>query len=296
MEKAPVSVIILTYNEEANIRACLESIQSLTEEVFLVDSFSTDKTLEIAREYTEHIFQNPWSNYARQRQWALEHLPFKHDWIFFLDADERFTKPVINEITQVVNNEMQQPHYGGYYVPRKFLFLGRQIRYGGCQGGLKELRLCNRHHLSIGERAGHEVYVSNKEVSSLKEPFIHEDQKPLSAWIDRHNRYSNSRAAHLWNLQNEPAEQMQALSFSVDRKLYLKEKFRQKVWHKLPLGMRPALSFIIQYVFRFGFLDGIAGFIYHFLHAFWYPLLIDAKVLELKRNKNSLATKSITIA
>jgi glycosyltransferase involved in cell wall biosynthesis len=286
MEKAPVSVIILTYNEEANIRTCLESVQSLTEEVFLVDSFSTDKTLEIAREYTQHIFQNPWTNYARQRQWALEHLPFSHDWIFFLDADEWLTTAVINEISQVVTIEMQQPLYGGYYAPRKFLFLGRQIRYGGCQGGLKELRLCNRHHLNIGEWAGHEVYLSNKEVTSLKEPFIHEDQKPLSAWIDRHNRYSSSQAAHLWNLQNKQAVQTETSSFYLDRKLYLKQKFRQKVWNKLPLGIRPTLSFFIQYVLYLGFLDGFAGFIYHFLHTFWFRLLVDAKLFELKLNKH----------
>jgi glycosyltransferase involved in cell wall biosynthesis len=286
MKKAPVSVIILTYNEEANIRACLESVQGLTEEVFLVDSFSTDKTLEIAREYNQQTFQNPWINYARQRQWALEHLPFSHDWIFFLDADERLTQPLINEIAQVVGNEIQNPHSGGYYVPRKFMFLNRQIRWGGCQGGMKELRLCNRHHLTMGEWAGHEVYISNKEVASLKEPMIHEDKKPLSAWIDRHNRYSSSQAAHLWNLQNEQAQQMQTLTFSSDRKLYLKEKFREKFFNKLPLGMRPTLSFFIHYFFYLGFLDGVSGFIYHFLHDFWFRLLVDAKMLELKRNKN----------
>jgi glycosyltransferase involved in cell wall biosynthesis len=285
-EKAPVSIIILTYNEEANIQACLQSVQDLTEEVFLVDSFSNDKTLEIAQQYTKNIFQNPWTHYAGQRQWALQNLPFSNEWIFFLDADERFTSVLIKEITQVVNSEMQKPLKGGYYVPRKFIFLGRQIRWGGCQGGLKELRLCNRRHLSIGERAGHEVYISDKDVGSLSEPMVHEDKKPLSAWIDRHNKYSSSQALFLANSDEDQSQRMQGLNFSLDRKLYLKEKFRQNVWHKLPVGVRPALLFINKYFLRLGFLDGIAGFIYHFLHEFWFPLLVDAKLLELKNSKN----------
>lgn len=286
MEKAPVSVIILTYNEEANMQACLESVRDLTEEVFLVDSFSTDQTLEIAREYTQHIFQNPWTNYARQRQWAIANLPFTHEWLFFLDADERLTPPLKQEINRVVGEEMKTPSFGGYYVPRKFFFLGRPIRWGGCQGGLKELRFCNRRHLTIGERAGHEVYISNKKVGSLRNHMIHEDKKPLSAWIDRHNRYSSSQAAYLWDLRKGNKQQVQGLTFFSDRRLYLKEKFRQEIWNKLPVGVRPTLFFISNYFFRLGFLDGIAGFIYHFLHEFWFPLLIDAKFLELKINEH----------
>jgi glycosyltransferase involved in cell wall biosynthesis len=292
MEKTPVSIIILTYNEEANIGACLESVQDLTEEVFLVDSFSTDKTLEIARAYATKIFQNPWTHYAGQRQWALANLPLSHDWIFFLDADECLTPAIKNEITHVIHREIHKPQYGGYYVPRKFIFLGRPIRWGGCQGGLKELRLCNRYHLCIEERAGHEVYVSNLEVGFLKEPMIHEDKKPLSAWLDRHNRYSNAQAAYLWDQRKQRSQMMPGLTFSRDRRLYLKEKFRHIVWNQLPVGVRPTLLFMNKYLLRLGFLDGVAGFIYHFLHEFWFPLVIDAKLLELKVNNN---TSPITI-
>ena len=91
MEKAPVAVIILTYNEEVNIRSCLESVQDFTDEIFLVDSFSTDRTMEIAREFTDKIYQNPWVHWAHQRNWALDNLPISYEWVFFLDADERLT-------------------------------------------------------------------------------------------------------------------------------------------------------------------------------------------------------------
>ena len=148
--KIPLSIIILTFNEEDNLRACLESATDATEEIFIVDSFSNDRTLEIAREYTQKIFQNPWTHYAGQRQWALANLPFTNDWILFLDADERLTQPLKRELSQVIDQELKKPSLGGYYISRHFFFLGKRLRFGGCQDGLKEMRLCNRHHLIIG--------------------------------------------------------------------------------------------------------------------------------------------------
>lgn len=129
--------------------------------------------------------------------------------------------------------------------------------------------------------------MSNLEVGFLKEPMIHEDKKPLSAWLDRHNRYSSSQAAYLWNQERQQLQAMQGLTFSLDRRLYLKEKFRQTIWNKLPVGVRPFLLFMNKYILRLGFLDGVAGFIYHFLHEFWFPLMVDAKLLELRLTDNN---------
>lgn len=285
MAKVQVSVIILTYNEEANIKACLESVRELTEEFFIVDSNSTDATVKIARQYTDRIYQNPWTNYARQRQWALANLPLSHDWIFFVDADERLTAPLIGEIKKVVNKEKSDLSYGGYYVPRKFIFLGKWLRWG--LGELKELRLTNRHHLEIAERAGHEVYICSKPVGNLQENMIHEDLKPLSAWIERHNGYSSNNASHLWSLQKEGFKSWQVLMAGIKKSnhqssLYIKEVFRHRIWLRLPIGFRPVLQFIYKFFFCLGFLDGLRGAIYYILHDFWYPLLIDAKLLEAK--------------
>jgi glycosyltransferase involved in cell wall biosynthesis len=278
----PVSVIILTYNEEVNIAACLATIQEWTDEIFIVDSFSTDGTLTIAQPYGCKIYQNAWTHYAGQRQWALANLPFSHDWILFLDADERLTPAVKGEINQVVRQELENPRKGGYYVSRRFFFLGKHLRWGDQQAGFKELRLCNRLYLSIGERAGHEVYISQKEVGELKEPMIHEDLKPLSAWIHRHNDYSSLNAGYLWSLEHGQATSSLQVNEGADKNLYRKELVRRKVWNRLPFGFRPLILFTINYVFRVGFLDGLAGFIYIFLHDFWFQLLIDAKIMELR--------------
>lgn len=284
MGKAPLSLIILTYNEAANIRVCLESVKDFANEIFIVDSYSTDETLEVAGQYTQKIYQNPWTHYAGQRQWALANLPLANDWIFFLDADERFTPAFQEELRRKVREEISNPRLGGYYVPRRFFFLGGEIKWGGCKGSCKELRLCNRHHLTIGERAGHEMYISDLEVGYLTEPMIHEDHKPLFDWIARHNQYSTLNAEYLWALTQGKKSFATSLDREVrDVRLYWKEKFREHIWHKLPIGFRPTILFIINYFFRLGFLDGMPGFLYSFFHDVWYPLLIDAKYYEFQK-------------
>ncbi len=287
--KTPVSLVVLTYNEEANIGYCLQNAIDLTDEIFIVDSFSTDNTLEIAAQYTRNIFQHAWKSYAHQRQWTLANLPFSYQWIMFVDADEQLTRPLKQEIHNVILAEMANPRCGAYYVARKFIFLGAEIRWGGCKGGLRELRLSNREYLTIQERAGHEVYISKKAVGYLKEPMLHEDHKPLAAWIDRHNHYSTQQAEYLWASQQERHKSKNVIeeikSSGCDWRLYCKEAFRQNIWNNLPLGFRPTLFFIYNYFFRLGILDFLSGFLYHFLHDFWFPLLVDAKVLELQKTK-----------
>lgn len=283
MAKTPISIIILTYNEEPNINICLDSVKDFSDEIFIVDSYSNDKTLEISNKYTQKIYQNPWTHYAGQRRWALSNLPITNDWIIFLDADEQLTEPLKNEIHNIIKKELQCPKLGGYYVPRRFYFLGKAIRWGSLKGGSKELRLCNRHYLTIAERAGHEVYISRRPVGYLKEYMIHEDKKPLSAWIERHNRYSSSQAQYLWSvMQGRVGFVESSETKAIDRFLFWKEKFRRTVWHKLPIGFRPLMFFFVNYFLRLGFLDGFTGFIYHFLHDYWFLLLVDAKLLELR--------------
>jgi glycosyltransferase involved in cell wall biosynthesis len=281
--KIPLSIIILTFNEEDNLRACLESATDATEEIFIVDSFSNDGTLEIAREYTQKIFQNPWTHYAGQRQWALANLPFTHDWILFLDADERLTSPLKRELSQVIDQELKQPSHGGYYISRHFFFLGKRLRFGGCQDGLKEMRLCNRHHLIMEERAGHEVYISTQAVGSLREPMIHEDKKPLSAWIDRHNRYAFAHAKYRADQDRGNDLMVRLEKHAGDRRLYWKELIRKNFFHKLPILFGPTIMFCYRYFLKLGFLDGVTGFIYIFLHDYWLNLLEDAMLLEIRQ-------------
>lgn len=281
MEKAPVSVIILTYNEEANIRACLKSCRDLTEEIFIVDSFSTDKTLEIAREYTEKIHQNPWVHWALQRNWALDNLPISYEWVLFLDADERLTEGLRQEIVNIFS--ANNPSVEGYHIKRNFYFLGRWLKHGGYQADYI-LRLIKRKQArSIGSGAREYVTVLGQ-LGRLKNPMIHEDKKDLAFWIDKHNKLAMLEAEESIRIELQLGI-TDKLVYQAKRKIEHRVRIwlREKVWVRMPLFIRPLFYFFYRYIVQLGFLDGKEGLIYCFLHGLWYPFLVDAKYLELKK-------------
>jgi glycosyltransferase involved in cell wall biosynthesis len=282
MGKAPVSVIILTYNEEVNIKACLESAKNLTNEIFLVDSYSTDRTLEIAREYTEKIFQNAWVHWAHQRNWALDNLPISYEWVLFLDADERLTDGLKQEIANTLTGSYQLLE--GYYIKRKFYFMGRWLKHGGYQADYI-LRLIKRNQArSIGSGAREYVIVQG-ELGRLKNPMIHEDKKDLAFWIDKHNKLALLEAEHCVRLESKQVLSEKSV-YHAKRHIEhsLKIWLRENVWVRMPLFIRPSFYFLYRYIYQLGFLDGKEGLIYCFLHSLWYPFLVDAKYFELKKN------------
>lgn len=284
MEKAPVSVIILTYNEEVNIRACLESAKDLTDEIFIVDSFSTDRTLEIAREYTEKIYQNAWVHWAHQRNWALDNLPLNTDWVLFLDADERLTPELCQEIAETLAGK-DNPLVQGYYIKRNFYFLGRWLKHGGYKADYILRLLKKTQARSVGSGAREYVTITG-EIGRLQSPMLHEDKKELSFWIDKHNKLATLESQELLRWDNKkdltnkaPATQKRKIEHGF--KIWL----REKVWVRMPLFIRPLFYFVYRYIVQLGFLDGKEGLIYCFLHGLWYPFLVDAKYLELKATK-----------
>jgi len=283
----PVSVIILTYNEEVNIRHCLESVKYLSAEIFVVDSFSTDKTLEIAQEYTPHIYQNVWVHWAHQRNWALDNLPLSHDWVLFLDADERLTPELGAEMADTLARP--QPQMAGYFIRRNFYFLGRWLKHGGYQADYV-LRLVQKTRAhSVGSGAREYVTVTGK-LGRLEHPMIHEDKKGLSAWIDKHNCLADLEARETLNLKADQGLSSQMAGQGGQKiehgtKIWL----REKVWVRMPPLLRPLFYFGYRYIFQLGFLDGKEGLIYCFLHGFWYPFLVDSKYLELKKFKEAAA-------
>jgi glycosyltransferase involved in cell wall biosynthesis len=283
MTKAPVSVIILTFNEEANIRFCLESVQGLSDEIFIVDSFSTDQTLEIAREYTDKIFQNPWVHWAHQRNWALAHLPISNDWVLFLDADERLTDGLKQEIANTLAGNCQLLE--GYYIKRKFYFMGRWLKHGGYQADYI-LRLIKRNQArSIGSGAREYVTVQGK-LGRLKNPMIHEDKKDLALWIDKHNKLALLEAEECVRFESKQVLSNKSAYYAKGNIEHsLKIWLRENVWVRMPLFIRPSFYFFYRYIYQLGILDGKEGLIYCFLHGFWYPFLVDAKYLELKKER-----------
>lgn len=283
--KIPVSVLIPAKNEELNLPACLESV-ARADEIFVVDSQSSDRSVQICEQYGAKVVQFQFNGrWPKKKNWSLDNLPFRNDWVLIVDCDERITTELWDEIAIAIENQ----DYNGYYLNRKVFFLGKWIRYGGKYPDWN-LRLF-RHELgryenlhtedipNTGDNEVHEHVILQGNVGYLKNDMLHIDFRDIYHWLERHNRYSNWEARVYYNiLAGEDESGTIGSNFfgnAVQRKRFLK-----KIWVKLPF--KPLLRFILFYVIRLGFLDGQAGYIYARLLS-QYEYQIGVKLYELRQ-------------
>jgi glycosyltransferase involved in cell wall biosynthesis len=292
-----VSVFILTYNEEQNLEACLSSLSPWAGEIFLVDSHSTDGTLAIGERYGVHVIQHRFEGHSAQRNWALKNLSFRHEWILALDADHRVTAELSKELAELLPRAPKD--VVGYFVKRRQVFRGRWIRHGGYYPKymLKLFRRgaarCDDHEFD------YRFYVVGL-TGKLQHDLVEDNQNEasISFWIDKHNRFATEQAVEeLKRRQDATSYLLQPCFFGNpdERVLWFKQQ-----WYRLPLFVRPFLYFFYRYVLRFGFLDGKQGFIFHFLQAFWFRLLVDIKLEELaarngRRSPNTVDKKAFEV-
>jgi len=285
--KIPVSVLIPAKNEESNLPACLESV-SRAAEIFVVDSQSEDRSIEICESYGAQVVQFHFNGrWPKKKNWSLENLPFNHEWVLIVDCDERITPELWDEIAIAI----QDPNYAGYYLNRRVYFLGKWIRHGGkypdwnlrlfkhAAGRYENLGTENIRN--TGDNEVHEHVIVDPQVGKvgyLKEDMLHIDFRDIFQWLARHNRYSNWEAQVYLNLLEGRGEQGtiggNLFGDSVQRKRALK-----KIWVRLPF--KPTLRFLLFYVLRLGFLDGRAGYIYGRLLS-QYEYHIGVKLYELR--------------
>ena len=284
-EKAPVSVIIPVKNEERNIAACLESVL-WADEAWVVDSGSTDRTVEIARRYTDRIACFEFKGgFPKKKNWALEHLPFRNEWILIVDADERVMPELEREIRALL--EKSPIEDDGYYINRRLIFLGRWIKHCGWYPSWN-LRLF-KHKLgryekleteeveNTGDVEVHEHVVLKGRAGYLKSDLLHEDFKSIFHFVERHNRYSNWDARVYANLARGIGSS-QVIDASFFGSPLERKRFIKKLWVKVPA--RPLLRFIWMYFLRLGFLDGKPGFIFCTLMSM-HEAVISAKLYEM---------------
>lgn len=266
------SIYILTYNEETDIAACIESAL-LSDDVVVIDSFSTDRTQEIAKQYPVRFVQHVFESHGRQRTWMLESVPIKHEWAYILEADERMTPELFQECLQV----MQSSEYIGYYAAERVMFMGRWIRFS-TQYPRYQLRLFHRDKVRFGDYGHTEREICAGPTGFLKETYPHYTcSKGLSRWIEKHNRYSTDEAAETLRQLEQGTVNWRELflgSSEVERRRALKDL-------SLRIPFRPIVRFFYMYFFLGGCLDGRPGLTWCLLQAF-YEYLILLKVWELK--------------
>lgn len=277
------SIYILTYNEELDIAACIESAQ-LSDDIIVVDSYSSDRTLEIAKRYPVRIVQHAFESHGRQRTWMLKEVPTKHEWVYILEADERMTQELFAESLEA----MQTSEYVGYYVAERVMFMNRWIRH--CtQYPRYQLRLFRKDKVWFTDYGHTEREVCDGPTGFLKETYPHYTSgKGFERWIEKHNRYSTDEAQETLRQLEKGTVNWRELLWGrseVERRRALKDL-------SLRLPLRPIVRFIYMYVLLGGFLDGKAGFTWCTLQVF-YEYLILLKVWELQHQPPSSDTLSI---
>ncbi|MHA1835128.1 MAG: glycosyltransferase family 2 protein [Candidatus Baldrarchaeia archaeon] len=271
--KASVSVIILTLNEEENIEECLKSVHCWSDDIYVVDSFSRDSTVDIAKRFTQNVYKTPMAHWAHIRNWALKNLPLKYEWVLFLDADERLTEEIKEEINTILKGS---PKENGFYIKRRFFFLGRWLKHGGLYTNV--LRLFKRNCTYYVEFGDSEYAVVKGKVGFLRNDMIHEDKKGISRWIEKHVKIAEREAKKI--IEKKKIE-LEPDRNDVEIEGKKRIRIRAKIWDRIPLLLRPFLLFIYCYFIKLGFLDGKEGLIYHLFWALWYRLLVYVKVREL---------------
>lgn len=269
----PVSVLILTLNEEVNLEACVAALAGC-DDVVVLDSFSSDGTAALAERLGARVYQRRFDNFAGQRNYALEHIPFQYDWVLHLDADEIVTPALRAEIQRVI----AEGRFDAFRIPSKMMFFGRWLRYSGLYPSY-QVRLGHRERLRFRQVGhGQREDLPPERVGTLEAAYLHYSfAKGLSDWVDKHNRYAS----------DEARETVRALA---DRRgvdwggLLAPDAMRRRRALKglsVRLPFRPSLRFLYMYVVRLGFLDGHAGLTYCRLLAF-YEYLIVLKTRELR--------------
>lgn len=281
-ERTPVSAVILTYNEEKNLEDCLKGLVDCASEIFIVDSGSTDRTKELAERYGAKVVSHAFETHARQWNWAFQNLPLSSEWILALDADQRVSPELQEEICSELAGVPDDTD--GFYLCRKQIFLGRWIQHGGYYPKyLLKLARRDKIHSDENELLDSRFYVQGKTLK-LRSDLIEDNRKDddLPVWKEKHERYAllqaqeeflRRRNGNTWKIQPTP--------FGTPDQRTL---WHKNIWYHLPLYGRPFLYFFYRYFLRLGFLDGKEGLIFHFFQGFWYRMLVDIRLGCLKKH------------
>lgn len=274
-----LSVVVLTKDEAIHLERCLSSIVDLADEIVMVDCGSIDATFEIAQRFNTKFIHNPWVNYSNQFRFGVSNVSASCKWIMRLDADEYLTERLRASVREFLSNPPE--HINGAYFPRRMAFMGRQINHGGIFPA-HMLRLFRLGQGEIEDRWMDEHIKVKGDTVVLKGELIDDNLNSLSWWTEKHNKYASREAVDLLNLEFAFMTHDSVASATDGSQAGFKRWLKEKIYVRLPPGLRVLAYFSYRYFIRLGFLDGKEGTMFHLLQGFWYRYLVDCKVYEVK--------------
>ena len=272
-----LTAIILTKTEQANIKRCMLSLGDLPKRIIVVDSGSTDDTVNIAKNLGAEIYMHPFKHYADQFNWALDNTDIKTTWVYRIDADEALTPELKTEVERRCLRHAND-NVNGFLMKHKLFFLGKYLKHGGAYPFIKMTVFKPRYARFENRAMGEHVVLKEGRSILLENDCLHYDCKNLTAFIDKHNSYATREVKDY----NDRLGRSQALLYS---KAERTKKLRDGFYYKLPKFIRARLYFWYRYYIQLGFLDGKPGKIYAFIQAYFYRYIVDAKIYESEINR-----------
>jgi glycosyltransferase involved in cell wall biosynthesis len=280
-----VSVVILTKNEEGNVVDCVASC-AWCDDVHVLDSGSTDWTVDLATSAGATVHTNPFESFGKQRNWAIDHIPLKHDWVFHLDADERFTGDLVREMERLLDSG---PAEAGYYVPNMLIFSDHWLKRTGNYPAY-QMRLFHKQRMRFRDYGHGQREDTTGPIGTLRNPYLHFNfSKGLEDWFDKHNKYSTLEAKQAIEERSIPMREIVRGMLSFDR--VTRRRSFKRLLYRVP--GRPLLFYLFTVLPRLGILDGPAGMTYARMRAVYDGMTeLKVAVLDHERKTGLTATGS----
>lgn len=276
-----ITTVILTYNSTSSIEKVIDSCKSISDHILVVDSFSTDNTLEILKRHRCKIVQHSFDNYSAQRNWAQSQLQLDpDDWILHLDSDEVLSNELVESIRHTKSNP--NPQINGYLIQRLSFFMGKPIRFGHINPSW-HLRLFKAGEGQCEDRLYDQHFIVNGLTCKIKGLLLDLQETTVETWTNSHNRWSSLEALEIAGCETRDCSTSDILKASLSGDPRMQKRWlKNNIYYRSPLFLRAILFFLYSYFLRLGFLDGKTGFVYHVLQSFWFRFLVDAKIIEYR--------------
>lgn len=281
-----LTIIILTKNEEQNLKKCIASFKNVAQRIAIIDSYSTDNTVELAKLLGAEVYEHRFESHAAQFNWALENVGIQTEWVMKVDADEEFTIELAEEIDEKLDKLPK--NVNGVILRRRVYFMGRWLKHGGKYPELLLRIFRMGHGMSEMKLMDEHLIVTDGDVVTFKNDFLDNNNKSLEWWISKHNWYSNKEVLEQQTKFDEVNGRESVEETSASTQAKAKRFIKKYGYYSLPRFFRAHMYFVYRYYLRLGFLDGIEGKIYTFLQAYWYRYLVDAKMYECEKNGSKM--------